>query len=65
MYNVKPLPVDMDTWKQMNYDPLYYVANSAIKFYENRLTELGDNLTDENKNILRRSISRIEKLMFK
>ena len=64
MYNVKPLPIDMDTWKQMNYDPLYYVANSIIKFYENRLTELGDNLTDENKNILRGSISRIEK-MFK
>lgn len=64
MYNVKPLSVDIDTWKQLNYDPLYYVANSAIKFYENRLTELGDNLTDENKNILKGSINTIEK-MFK
>lgn len=63
MEQIKPLPVDMDTWKLMNYDPLYYVANSAIKFYENRLTELGNNLTNENKNILRGSISRIEKLI--
>jgi len=64
MEQIKSLPIDMDTWKQMNYDPLYYVANSAIKFYENRLTELGDNLTDVNKSIFRESISRIEK-MFK
>lgn len=63
MYNVKPLPIDVDTWKQLNYDPLYYVANSTIKFYENRLTELGNILTEENKNILRGSISRIEKLI--
>jgi len=63
MYNVKPLPVDITTWKMMNYDPLYYVANSAIKFYENRLIELENSLTNENKNILRGSISRIEKLM--
>ena len=63
MEQIKPLVVDMDTWKLMNYDPLYYVANSAIKFYKNRLTELRDNLTDENKNILKGSISRIEKLM--
>jgi len=63
MEQIKSLPVDMDTWKLMNYDPLYYVANSAKKFYENRLMELGDNLTDENKNILRGSISRIEKLI--
>ena len=64
MYNVKPLPVDITTWKMMNYDPLYYVANSAIKFYENRLIELGDNLTDENKEILRESIVKIDNLMF-
>ena len=63
MEQIKPLPVDMNTWKLMNYDPLYYVANSTIKFYENRLTELGDNLTDENKEILMGSISRIEKLI--
>lgn len=64
MEQIKPLPIDMDTWKQLNYDPLYYVANSAIKFYENRLTELGDNLTDVNKSIFRESINTIEK-MFK
>ena len=64
MYNVKPLPVDMDTWKQLNYDPLYYVANSVIKFYENRLTEL-KNLTEINKSIFIESINTIEKLMFK
>lgn len=63
MEQIKSLPIDMDTWKQLNYDPLYYVANSAIKFYENRLTELGDNLTDVNKEILRGSISRIENLI--
>lgn len=63
MEQIKPLPVDMDTWKLMNYDPLYYVANSAIKFYENRLTELGNNLTDVNKSIFRESISTIEKMI--
>jgi len=64
MEQIKQLPIDMNTWKQLNYDPLYYVANSAIKFYENRLTEL-KNLTEVNKSIFRESISRIEKLMFK
>ncbi len=65
MEQIKSLPVDMDTWKQMNYDPLYYVANSAIKFYENRLTELGNILTEKSKRILRESIVKIDKLMFK
>ena len=65
MEQIKQLPVDMDTWKVMNYDPLYYVANSTIKFYENRLIELGDNLTDVNKSIFRESINTIEKLMIK
>ncbi len=65
MEQIKSLPVDMDTWKQMNYDPLYYVANTAIKFYENRLTELGNILTEKSKRILRESIVKIDKLMFK
>lgn len=63
MEQIKSLPIDIDTWKQLNYDPLYYVANSTIKFYENRLTELDKILTEENKNILRGSISRIEKMI--
>ena len=63
MEQIKPLPIDIETWKQMNYDPLYYVANSAIKFYQNRLVQFDKYLTEENKNILRGSISRIEKLM--
>ena len=63
MEQIKPLPVDMDTWRLLGYDPLYYVANSAIKFYENRLTELGNNLTDVNKSIFRESISTIEKMI--
>ena len=63
MEQIKLLPVDMDTWKLMNYDPLYYVANSAIKFYQNQLVQFDKYLTEENKNILRGSISRIEKLM--
>ena len=62
---IKKLPVDFDTWKQMNYDPLYYVATSAIRFYENRLEQLDNTLTEQNKEILRESIVKIEKLIIK
>jgi len=73
MEQIKKLPIDMDTWKQMDYDENYFVpespfemvAQSAIRFYENRLTELDKTLTEENKEILRGSIVKIEKLMSK
>lgn len=61
MEQIKKLPIDMDTWKQLNFDPLYYVANSAINFYENRLAEL--NLSDKNREIFRESINTIEKMI--
>ena len=65
MEQIKQLPVDMDTWKQLNYDKNYFVpvAQSAIRFYENRLTELDKTLTEENKEILRNSILKIESMI--
>lgn len=61
MAQIKKLPVDMDTWRTLNFDPLYYVGTSAITFYENRLKEL--NLSNENRDILRESINTIEKML--
>ena len=71
MEQIKQLPVDMDTWRELNYDSNYYVpespfemvAQSAIRFYENRLTELDNILTEENKEIFRRSILKIESML--
>ena len=73
MEQIKKLAVDMNTWKMLDYDSNYYVpespfetvAQSNIRFYENRLTELGDNLTEENKEIFRGAIVKIENLMSK
>lgn len=69
MEQIKRLPIDIDTWKQLDYDASYYiptspldsVANSAIKFYKNQLNQL--NLTEENRDILKESISRIRSLV--
>ena len=71
MEQVKKLPVDIDTWELMGYDSNYYVpespfemvAQSTIRFYENRLEQLDKTLTNENKEILREAIVKIEKLM--
>lgn len=71
MQTIKKLPVDLKTWREMNYNPLYYVpnspfqlvANSAIKFYTNRLTELERSLTEDNKTVFREAIKEIEKMM--
>ena len=73
MEQVKKLPVDIDTWKQLRYDSNYYVpespfemvAQSTIRFYENRLEQLDKILTEKNKEILRRTIQNIKKLMSK
>ena len=73
MEQVKKLPVDMDTWELMGYDSNYYVpespfeivAQSVIRFYENRLEQLDKSLTEENKDILREAIVKIEKLIIK
>lgn len=69
MEQISKLPVDLETWKQLGYDASYYtltnpldsVANSAIKFYKNQLDQL--NLTEENREIYRESISRIRSLV--
>jgi len=69
MEQIKRLPIDIDTWKQLDYDASYYtptspldvVANSAIRFYKNQLNQL--DLTEENRNILKESISRIRSLV--
>ena len=71
MEQVKKLPVDIDTWELMGYDSNYYVpespfemvAQSTIRFYENRLEQLDKTLTEENKEILRESINTIEKML--
>jgi len=70
MEQVKKLPVDIGTWREMDYDPLYYVpnpldivANSTIKFYENQLVQFDKQLTEDNKNIFKNLISRIENLI--
>lgn len=42
---------------------LEILAKSIIKFYENRLKELDNKLTIENKKVFRDSIHRIKKLM--
>ncbi len=73
MEQIKSLPIDMDTWKQMNYDPLYYVptnpldvvAQSTIKFYKHQLIQFDNQLSEENKEIFRNSIITIENLMIK
>ena len=41
---------------------LEVLANSVIHFCENRLKELDNNLTVENKNIFRKSIYKIKRL---
>lgn len=69
MEQISKLPIDFETWKQLDYDASYYVptnpldvvANSAIKFYKNQLKRL--DLTEENKYIFRESISRIRSLV--
>ena len=70
MEQISKLPVDFNTWQKLNYDESYYVPNNnpldsvaqaTIKFYKNRLNEL--DLTEENRDILRDSISRIKHLM--
>ena len=71
MEQVKKLPVDIDTWELMGYDSNYYVpespfemvAQSTIRFYENRLEQLDKTLTEKNKEILRESINTIEKML--
>ena len=69
MEQISKLPIDFETWKQLGYDasystpisPLDVVANSAIKFYKNQLNQL--NLTEENRDIIKESISRIRNLV--
>lgn len=68
MEQIRKLPIDIDTWKMLGYSELYYipnpldvVANSTIKFYENRLTEL--NLSDEDRDNLKDSIYTIKNLI--
>lgn len=63
MSKIKQLPVDMNTWKLLNYDRNYFVpvAESAIKFYENQLRQL--KLTGENREIYIKSIDRIRELV--
>lgn len=69
MEQISKLPIDFETWKQLGYDASYYtptspldvVANSAIKFYKNQLNQL--NLTEENRYIIKESISRIRSLV--
>ena len=65
MEQIKKLPVDFNTWKQLGYDSNYFVpiAQDYIKLCKNQLKL--PNLTDENRNILRGSIVEIEKLMIK
>ena len=71
MQSIEKLPIDYDTWKKMNYDTNYFVVNSpfqlvaqsTIKFYKNRLRQLENTLTDENKIVYKESIERIKQLI--
>ena len=71
MIQIEKLPVDMDTWQQLNYDSNYYVnfntplnkvANSVIKMYENQLNQFS-NLSEEDREIFEDNISRIRNIM--
>lgn len=42
---------------------LEVLANSVIRFCENRLKEFDNKLTKENKNIFRKTIYKIKRLM--
>lgn len=63
MEQIKQLPVDFNTWKQLDYDENYFVpiAQDYIKLCKNQLKL--PNLTNENINKLRESIDITERMI--
>lgn len=74
MLKVKQLPVDISTWKLLNYDSLYYVpmeshklysgeskklAESVLKFFNNQL----EYTATKNKNIIIRNINKLKMML--